>query len=107
MIMLTPDNFSETVLTTNSNKLTIVQFTASWCSSCKDVVPTIDRLKELYPDVVFCKVDVDQSPSLADQHEIDKLPTFLFYKNRKITNFLIGNESITRFKTVITDALKS
>jgi thioredoxin 1 len=106
-MFLTSENFAENVFTTNSHKLTIVQFTANWCSSCQEFQPTLEQLKGLYPNdtVVFAKVDVDQYPELADQYNVDKLPTFLFFKNRNIINFIIGNESINQFKRMINDIL--
>jgi len=107
MMMLTSDNFTETVFTTNYNKLTMVQFTANCCSSCQEFQQTLDQLMELYPNntVTFCKVDVDQSPEIADQYQVDKLPTVLFFKNRIMVNFIIGVESIAKFKRIINDLL--
>jgi thioredoxin 1 len=108
MINLTSDNFAETVFTTNSNKLTMIQFSAGWCDSCREFQnTTLPQLKTLYPnnDVIFCKIDVDHDSELADKYNVDKLPTFLFFKERTIINFIIGNESIGRFKRVINDAL--
>ena len=107
MMMLTSDNFTETVFTTNCNKLTMVQFTANWCSSCQEFQQILNQLMELYPNstVTFCKVDVDQSPEIADQYNVDKLPTVLFFKNRMMVNFIIGVESIAKFKRIINDLL--
>jgi len=107
MLMLTSDNFAETVFTTNCNKLTIVQFTANWCSSCQEFQQILDQLMGLYPNntVTFCKVDVDQSPEIADQYQVDKLPTVLFFKNRTMVNFIIGVEKLDKFKRVINDIL--
>lgn len=106
-MMLTSDNFTETVFTTNCNKLTIVQFTAAWCSSCQEFQTILDQLMKLYPNntITFCKVDVDQSPELADQYHVDKLPTVLFFKHRAVVDFVIGVETIEKFKRVINDNL--
>ncbi len=107
MLMLTSDNFAETVFITNCNALTIVQFTANWCSSCQEFQQTLDQLMRLYPNntVTFCKVDVDQSPEIADQYQVDKLPTVLFFKERRMVNFIIGVEKLDKFKRVINDIL--
>lgn len=101
MITLTEENFIETIFTKVTNKLIIVQFTAPWCSSCIEVSPTIAQLEIDYPDVLFFKVDLDKSPALADPYDIDKLPTFLFFKDRIVVNFIIGNETLAKFKKTI------
>jgi len=106
MISLTTDNFAETLFTKDTSKLAIVQFTAPWCSSCQEVLPTINQLEEDYSNVLFFKVDIDKSPELADTHDVDKLPTFLFFKDRKVVNFIIGNENINIFKKVIEKEMK-
>jgi len=106
MVNLTSDNFVENVFTTN--KLIMVQFSANWCSSCMEFQnETLPKLEKLYlcSDVNFYKVDVDQECALAEQYNIDKLPTFLFFKDRRVVNFIIGNESIRSFQRVINDIL--
>jgi thioredoxin 1 len=108
MTKLTQDNFIESVFATNFDKVTIIEFSANWCGSCKDFqTTTLPQLEQLYSpnNVIFYKVDVDESPELADQHNIDKLPTFLFFKNRQIKNFIIGNESLETFKDTINGIL--
>ena len=109
MLALTSENFAETVFATGPNKLMMVQFTADWCSSCQEFKPTLDELKELYnsDNVKFYKVDVDKCPELADRYRVDRLPTFLFFKDRNLTNFIIGTENINHFKRAINDALNS
>ena len=68
---------------------------------------TLPKLKELYPNgnINFYKIDVDQYPDLADQYHVEKLPTFLFFKNRSMLNFIVGNEPLGNFKRVINDIL--
>jgi thioredoxin 1 len=109
VILLTNENFAETVFATSAGKLTMVQFTANWCDSCREFQSTLEQLKELYKisNVTFAKVDIDQSPEIADQYKVDKLPTFLFFKNRQLINFIIGTEPIGHFKRAINDALNS
>lgn len=104
--LLTTDNFAETVFT--SNKLSMVQFSAGWCHSCQEFqTETLPQLKSLYSNgnINFYKVDVDQHPALADQYHVDRLPTFLFIKNRSVSNFIIGNEPVSNFKRIINDIL--
>ncbi len=108
MLTLTEETFAENVFSTHPSKLIIVMFSANWCDSCQQFQQgTFHLLKDLYPydSVVFTRVDVDECPNLADKYHIDKLPTFLFFKNRKMVNVIIGNEVIGKFKRIINDIL--
>jgi thioredoxin 1 len=105
MLNLTRDTFAETIFTTNKSFL--VQFSADWCSVCEDLHPMIEQLEQEYQDqITFVKIDVDQDSDLADQFKIDKLPTFLLFKNSEVTDCIIGGESLEHFKTKLDEIIK-
>ena len=108
MSQLTSDNFFEKVLTTNPDYVSVVQFTANWCEACRNFSPMIEILKDKYSNdnISFMKVDIDSESALADRYNVTKLPTFLFFKDRDVIDFIIGAESIEKFKTIIDKALK-
>jgi thioredoxin 1 len=105
MLNLTNDTFAETIFTTN--KPFLVQFSAEWCSVCKDLYPVIEQLEQEYQNqVTFVKIDVDTDADLADQFKIDKLPTFLLFKDREIVDCIVGAESLNHFKTRINEVIE-
>ena len=68
----------------SSQPFVIVDFMAQWCGPCKMIAPKIKKLAELYPNVTFIKVDVDQmDPSFIASENVSAMPTFRFYKNGK------------------------
>lgn len=74
----------ETFLT--SKKLVMVDCFATWCGPCQMLSPLIDQLAdELADKVAIAKLDIDESPELADKLAIEVVPTLLFYKNGKLT----------------------
>lgn len=106
MLTLTENNFAETVYT-NNDKLFIVEFTAEWCSNCKDVQPILDELENECDDkIIFAKIDVDQNSELADRFQVDKLPTFILFKHRNIIDYMIGFNPIERFRERINEILQ-
>ena len=105
MLNLTNDTFAETIFITN--KPFFVQFSAEWCSVCKDLYPVIEQLEQEYQNqVTFVKIDVDNDADLADQFKIDKLPTFLLFKDREIVDCIVGAESLNHFKTRINEVIE-
>ncbi|XP_030048224.1 thioredoxin-like isoform X1 [Microcaecilia unicolor] len=71
------------ILKEQGDKLVIVNFTASWCMSCRMTAPYYQELSEKYKDILFLQVDVDDVHGLAESYRIQSLPTFMFFKEGK------------------------
>jgi thioredoxin len=63
----------------NSN-LVVIDFYATWCQPCKVLTPLFEKLTTQYPQVRFCKVDVDTLADVVDSQRISAMPTIVFYK---------------------------
>lgn len=87
----TIDNLN-TYSTSNPSKLLVIDFKASWCAPCKAIKPFIDYLKENYPNVDFYEIDIEDETkdTIINNFSIEKLPTFIYYKNGKVCETLIG-----------------
>ncbi|EPS63764.1 hypothetical protein M569_11021, partial [Genlisea aurea] len=44
----------------NLNKLTVVDFSATWCGPCRFMEPIFNDFSRKYTDVDFVKIDVDE-----------------------------------------------
>uniref|UniRef100_A0A3B5LJ34 Thioredoxin n=1 Tax=Xiphophorus couchianus TaxID=32473 RepID=A0A3B5LJ34_9TELE len=77
------------ILSQAGNKLVVVDFTASWCGPCKMIGPNLaaDPANE---NVIFLKVDVDEASDVAGNCGIRAMPTFQFYKDRKMVDEFSG-----------------
>lgn len=82
------ENYSKT----NSSTLIILNFKASWCSPCKAIKSFVSYLKEQYTNVNFYEVDIEDedTETITTYFNIKKVPTFIYYKNGKLCNTLIG-----------------
>lgn len=72
------------------NKLTLVDFWATWCGPCRMLSPIVEELAAETPDVVFAKVDVDQHPELAMGLGINSVPTLILFKDGQMVDRSIG-----------------
>ena len=66
---------------TSGKPLAIVDFYADWCGPCKTMKPIFEQLAHDHPDIVFLKVDVDQSGDLASKFNVSGIPSFVIIKN--------------------------
>ncbi len=65
----------------------LVEFGATWCGPCKVVEPELQALAQEYAGrAKVVSVDIDQSPFLARQLQIQSVPTFLvFHQGRPVS----------------------
>eukprot|EP00397_Hematodinium_sp_SG-2012_P061152 GEMP01080581.1.p2 GENE.GEMP01080581.1~~GEMP01080581.1.p2 ORF type:complete len:126 (+),score=31.66 GEMP01080581.1:57-380(+) len=70
----------------------VVMFTASWCGPCQNIKPKFLAMPSEYSGLSFAMVDGDDVDDLAEAHEIEGFPTFLFFANgvRKDELTLVG-----------------
>ncbi|KAK3032283.1 hypothetical protein RJ639_036240 [Escallonia herrerae] len=74
----------------DSNKLIVVDFTASWCGPCRMIAPFLAELAKKLPTVTFLKVDVDELKTVAADWAVEAMPTFMFLKGGKIVDKIVG-----------------
>lgn len=68
----------------NSSSTVLVEFYASWCPHCQKMMPIVDQLKQLLAGSVdIYQFEIDQNQALAEQEEVESIPTFIVYRNGK------------------------
>ena len=88
MTVITKENFEQEIL--GSDKLTVLDFWATWCGPCMMLAPIMEELDRELENVKFCKCNVDEQMELAMQFRIESIPTLLLIKNGKVVNKLVG-----------------
>eukprot|EP00389_Voromonas_pontica_P001811 GDKH01002714.1.p2 GENE.GDKH01002714.1~~GDKH01002714.1.p2 ORF type:complete len:113 (+),score=30.02 GDKH01002714.1:165-503(+) len=70
----------------------IIDFWAPWCGPCKVIAPKFKLLAEKFPDVIFVKVNADEGDGedIADEHGLESMPSFMFFKGSEKVDELIG-----------------
>ena len=93
-IDISDDSFDREVL--DDESLILVVFHASWCVSCKNVLPIIDEMYESYGDKLkVVKIDVDdqENGAIIEKYAIRSVPTTMLLKNTEPVEFFFGYSS--------------
>jgi thioredoxin 1 len=73
-----------------SNKVIVVDFTATWCGPCRLMAPIFTELSKKYDQLIFLKVDVDEVQDVTSEMEVRAMPTFMFIHNGKQIHKIVG-----------------
>ena len=66
----------------NSDKPTLVDFYANWCSPCRTMTPIIEETKsELGDKANVLKVNVDDNKEVSVKYNVRSIPTVILFKN--------------------------
>ena len=89
MMIVNNDNFKAEVL--ESKVPVVIDFFAEWCGPCKMFGPIFESVAEDYEDKVkFVKVDIDESPEIAEKYFVMSIPTLKFIDNAEVKGSFVG-----------------
>ncbi|KAE9398482.1 thioredoxin-domain-containing protein [Gymnopus androsaceus JB14] len=86
------------ILEKSKDKLSVIDFHATWCGPCHTIAPTFEALSKQYTNVNFLKCDVDAARDVAGLYRVSAMPTFVF---------LIGNAKVDQVKGANKAALEA
>ena len=73
-------------------EISVIQFSASWCSPCKQLRPIMEKLSTEYKDKMktfYADIETD-SINLGSQMGIRGVPTLILFKKGVETDRLVG-----------------
>lgn len=74
----------------NKKGVCLVDFYATWCGPCMMLAPILEEVANSRAGYDIMKVDVDQSPNISRELNIDVIPTLCVYKDGKLVEKQVG-----------------
>jgi thioredoxin 1 len=82
-------NFEAEVL--KSNQPVLVDFWAPWCGPCKMIAPVLEEIAtEQAGRAKIVKVNLDESPGLAQKYGVQAIPTLLYFVGGEVKEMSVG-----------------
>jgi thioredoxin 1 len=81
------------------NSDALVVFWSSWCGPCMD----ISYLKEISSNINIGMVNVGENSELAKKYSIIVMPTYIFFKDKKIVKKIVGLQTKETLQKVISN----
>ena len=88
MINVKAESFKEEVI--EQEGLVVIDLWAPWCGPCRMLAPILEELESEYPDVKFCKINVDEEAQLAQMFGVQSIPMVAFVKNDVFLDMSVG-----------------
>ena len=99
IVHVTSANFQQQVM--QSQVPVLVDFYADWCEWCQKQTPILETIAGERPDVKVAEINVNESPALAQQFNVDAIPRLMVFRNGQKVADAVGLQTETQLLAML------
>ena len=73
-----------------SGEPVMVDFYATWCESCKAMMPILEKIVAENENIKIAKVDIDENRGLVEKYGLKSIPTLMVFQKGELKETSIG-----------------
>jgi thioredoxin-like negative regulator of GroEL len=93
MTYLSTNEYEELVASADS---VIVSLSAPWCGPCTALWNALNTMPERYAGLQVARVNIDESPTVAMQYQVQAVPTIQYWKAGELVHTVKGARPATQ-----------
>lgn len=86
---ITDKDFADKAL---ANGCKVVVFTSSWCSSCRELKPIVEKVATDCQQAEFYKFNIVDGTKADETYHVDKIPCVIVFRNGREVARKLGHE---------------
>ncbi len=87
IITLNDGTFNDAI---NADRPILVDFWAEWCGPCRVIAPVLEEIAGEQDSIDIGKLNIDQNPMPAAQHDVMSIPTLILFKDGVEKKRIVG-----------------
>lgn len=80
------ENLPETI----ADGIAIIDFYAEWCSPCRVLGKTLDKISEEHNEFKIAKCDIEDNKELAEKFGVRNIPLLVYFKDGEVMGIAAG-----------------
>ena len=91
-INVTKQNFHD--YAAEGKGLVLADFWAPWCTYCRRIAPAFGKIAgQCAGELTAVKVNVDEEPELAQEYQVEVIPTLILFRDGKAAGTVVAPDS--------------